>query len=228
MVEQGGLGDSVYGYAFRNADQLLADYRRAAELTSGVDRLVFRLAEGWIERLALRGEAEARGEEDLPARYYELRDEWMARAVAALADSVEASRKVIVWLHNDHARYGNFPAASWDSIRSTGGYLREWYGDAVFSIGFFIGRGTIADNARRPRTVVPMPEDGLEAYLARGPMTYLVLRGNRDPEVMTWAATDLPCLRMGIDTLRLTPAREFDALLYVDSVSVPDYRMPSG
>jgi erythromycin esterase len=226
VPQHGGLGDSIYEYAYRNAERLKADYHRAAELTSGTTSLVFRLAVGWIDRLAMRGEAEVRGDGRLPGRYFELRDEWMARAVSALADSTGPRRKVVVWLHNDHARYGRFPAASSDSIRSTGGYLRDWYGGRVFSVGFFMRRGSVADNARRPRAMAPIPSDGLEAYLSRGPVTYLVLRSNRNPEVMRWANAEQPYLRMGLDTLSLTPAREFDALIFVDSVSVPTYQIP--
>ena len=44
--------------------------------------------------------------------------------------------------------------------------------------------------------------------------------------IREWAATEQPYLRMGLDTLTLTPAREFDALIFVDSVSVPTYRLP--
>lgn len=86
--QHGGLGDDVYRYAHRHADSLRAEYRRAARLTSGSTRLVFQLTEGWIDRLAIRGRAELEGVDSLPGRYYELRDEWMARAVSALADSV--------------------------------------------------------------------------------------------------------------------------------------------
>jgi erythromycin esterase len=224
LPQHGGMGDAVYQYAYRNADSLKAEYRRGAELTSGSSRLIFRLAEGWIDRLATRGRAELEGAESLPGRYYELRDEWMARAVSALADSGGTQRKVVVWLHNDHARYGRFPSAS-DSIRSTGGYLREWYGDDVISVGFFLGRGTIADNARRPRGVLPIPDEGVESFLARGSATYVVLRGNSDPAVTEWASSERPYLRSGLDTLTLTPMREFDALIYVDSVSVPNYQI---
>lgn len=226
VPQHGGLGDSIYAFAYRNAERLKADYRSAAELTSGPTSLVFRLSMGWIDRLAIRGEAEARGDGRLPSRYFEIRDEWMARAVSALADSIGPRKKVVVWLHNDHARYGRFPAASSDSIRSTGGYLRDWYGAKVFSIGFFMRRGIVADNARRSRPLVPIPSDGLEAYLSRAPATYLVLRSNRDPEVTKWANTEQPYLRMGLDTMTLTPAREFDALFFVDSVSAPTYQIP--
>lgn len=222
MAEHGGLGDDVYRFAHLHGDSIRSAYGRAAEVAPAADRLGFRVAQGWIDRLALRGSAELTGAEELPGRYYELRDEWMARAVASLADSAGSSRKVVAWLHNDHARYGRFPSAT-DSIHSMGGYLREWFGPAVVSVGFFLGRGEIADNARRPRTVAPIPTGGIEAYLARAPATYLVLRSNSDPEVRQWAATEQPYLRMGLDTMTLTPIREFDALVFIDSVSVPTY-----
>lgn len=72
--QDGGLGDSVYRYAAENAESLKADYRKAAQLTDGWQRWVFRLAEAWVERLALRGAAEIAGREQLPGAYYELRD----------------------------------------------------------------------------------------------------------------------------------------------------------
>ncbi len=225
LPQHGGMGDSIYRFAFENADSLKAGYRKAADHTDGSTRLTFRLAEGWIDRLATRGEAELAGRDRLPGRYYELRDEWMARAVSALADSIGPARKVVVWLHNDHARYGRFPSAS-DSIRSTGGYLREWHGQEVFTIGFFLGRGHVADNSHRRRRVADIPADGLETFLRRGASTYLGLRGNDDPDVRAWASSEQAYLRSGLDTLTLTPAREFDALIFVDSVSVPTYRMP--
>lgn len=224
VPDSGGAGGEVYRLAHGAAPELLADYRAAAEATEGLPRWTFRLAEGWVERLALRGALEAEGGDQVPGRYYELRDEWMARAVAAHADSLGAPRKVVVWLHNDHARYGRFPIGG-DSIRSTGGYLREWYGDQVLSVGLFLGRGTVADNSRRPREVVPLPAGALEGFLGRAPGSYLVLRGNADPGVREWAAASHPYLRMGLDTLEMTPAREFDALFYIDSVGVPDYRV---
>lgn len=224
----GGAGDTLYRFAYDHADSLKADYARAAALTQGHTRWMFRLAEAWVDRLALRGRAAREGSERLPPAYYELRDEWMARAVAAHADSIDGPAKVIVWLHNDHARLGDFPAATGDSIRSTGGFLRGWYGPELFSLGLFFGRGQIANNARRARDVVPLPPGSLESFLAVAPTSYVVLRGNADPAVRDWADASHPYLRMGLDTLSMVPGREFDALIFVDSVSVPTYNLGGG
>lgn len=219
----GGLGERLYQYAYENEEPLRHDYRRAAALTDGHASWTFRLGEAWVDRLALRGEAEAEGTGEIPTAYFQLRDEWMARAVAAHTDSIGQPEKVIVWLHNDHARLGRFPAATGDSIRSTGNYLREWYGAEVLSVGLFFGRGEIADNARRVRAVAPLPPGSLESFLAVAPQSYVVLRNNRNPDVQRWARAQHPYLRMGLDTMRIWPGREFDVLMFTDSVSSPTY-----
>jgi erythromycin esterase-like protein len=176
-----------------------------------------------VDRLSTRGQAELEGASEFPVRYYQLRDEWMARAVSALADSIKGSRKVVVWLHNDHARYGKFPVAS-DSVRSTGGYLRQWYGSQVFSVGFFMGHGVVMDNGRNLRSVATPDPAGVESFLGAGSAaSYLILRGNSDVKVREWAGAPRPYLRMGVDPLTLVPANEFDALIYVDSVQPPSY-----
>ncbi len=129
---------------------------------------------------------------------------------------------------NDHARYGRFPAASGDSIRSTGSFLRERYGPELLSVGLFFGRSHIADNARRTRAVAPLPSGSVESFLAVGRQSYLVLRDNRNPEMREWASAPRPYLRMGLDTMFLEPGQEFDALIYIDSVNVPTYDLRGG
>ena len=226
VPDEGGLGDELFTWTALHADSVREVYAAAAESTAGWERQVFRLADGWVERVAERGRAEAAGAE-ISARYYELRDEWMARAVAALADSVAGRRRVVVWLHNDHARYGRLESPS-GPIRSTGGYLREWYGDDVFSIGVFMGAGEIADNGRNVRSTSMAPDGGIEAFLSQtgADVAYSILRGSRPRELESWATAPRPYLRMGLDTLRMTPREEFDALLYVDTATVPSYDIP--
>ena len=124
------------------------------------------------------------------------------------------------------ARYGDLSVNS-QPHRSTGGYLREQYGDAVYSIGLFMGRGRIADNRRKVREVAALDPRGVEGFLnsTDSPASYLVLRGNTDPVVREWANEIRPYLRMGLHTERLVLADEFDALLYVDHVGPPDYEI---
>ena len=112
-----------------------------------------------------------------------------------------------------------------DSHRSAGSYLRESHGDEVFSVGLFMGHGTIANNGRKIREVAVPDPDGIERFLGAldASASYLVLRGNSDSVVQEWASTDRPYLRMGTRPLTMVPAKEFDALLYIDHVGPPDY-----
>ena len=227
VADSGGLGDEAGPWLLEHGAAAAAAYDSAAALTTGWDRWAFLLGRGLVERLDARAQAEAAGEEEAPAAFYEKRDEWMARAVAALADSIAGPRKVVVWLHNDHARYGRF-ASGRHEVRSVGGFLREWYGDDVYSIGFFMGRGTIADNGRRTRDVGPPPQDGVESFLAAAGHRagYLVLNGSQDAAMRAWADSSRPYLRMGITPMELVPSAEFDALFYIDSVGPPTYSFP--
>ncbi len=217
----GGKGDDLYAWAYTNRADLRALYLQAADQTSGWEQWTFLLTTGWIDRLTIRGKAEMENA-NRPGRYYELRDEWMARGVAAHADSIDTARKVIVWLHNDHGRYGKIDGSG---ARATGNYLREWYGDAVYSIGFFMGEGTIADNGRTEREMkVPEPggiENIMQATGAEA--SYLILRNNNNKEIKKWAGNKQPYLRMGITPMTMVPADEFDALIYIDKVKPPNY-----
>jgi erythromycin esterase len=220
----GGLGDEIHAWAYQHADSARALYRTAAASVDPWARWVFRMSQGWIERLAVRGAAEAVGSTDRPIDYYQIRDEWMARAVSALADSIAGPRKVVVWLHNDHGRYGDFSIGT-GQVRSVGGMLRDQYGSAVYSIGLFMGPGQIADNGRNTREVASIEAGSIEDFMSRagGDASYLVLRDNSRSEIKEWADSLRRYLRMGLDPQALVPSDEFDALVYVRQARLPDY-----
>lgn len=199
---------------------------QGAALVRGAPRLALRLDAAMLERLTLQREATLAGQE-LPQRAYALRDEWMARAVAFLADSMGTRRKVIVWLHDDHARADSLTTPAGPTL-STGGWLARWYPGETFALGFLMGEGKVADNSRRERDVPATPPDGLERFF--GDLTseagYVVLRGATDPALRRWSAMEAPFVRAGLSIGRLTPARAFDAMLFVRRVTPATYRLP--
>ena len=148
----------------------------------------------------------------------------MARAVAAHADSIGTKRKVMVWLHNDHGRYGNIDS---HGGKATGQYLRSWYGDAVYSIGFFMGAGTITDNGRTAHSIETPEQGGIESFMHSDARTasYLLLRDNPLPEMQAWMNNPQAYLRMGLKPHTMVPANEFDALFYVNRVDPPNYQL---
>jgi erythromycin esterase-like protein len=157
----------------------------------------------------------------MPAQFYEIRDQYMARSVLRHA---EGGQRVMVWLHNDHARYGNFAFGDL-SIRSTGGYLRELAPGRTYSVGFLMGGGTVANNSRRPMQVAPVDSGALEWHFKQAGRTTAFLSLTASREMRDWAQREFAYSR-GNEVLRMRPGLEFDALVYVDSVSPPGYRIP--
>lgn len=177
-----------------------------------------------LARETLRSEALAAGT-PTPARFYEIRDEYMAQSVLRHAGIGTArEQKVVVWLHNDHARYGQFAFGDL-SVKSTGQYLRELAPGSSYSVGFLTGGGTVANNSRRPMQVATADSGSIEWYFkhTRLPAAWLSLTASS--EIREWASREFAYSR-GDEVLRITPGEAFDALVYVDSVSVPSYRVP--
>jgi erythromycin esterase-like protein len=154
----------------------------------------------------------------VPTAFYEIRDEWMARSAAQLL-AADGRRKIVVWMHNDHARYGKWAQGD-VQIRATGQFLKQMFPDDVYSIGLLMGSGAFADNSRRERSVVEPPPGSIELLFAeaKNPVTLLRLSGSRNESLRRWAEAEHPYVRgTAVATMRL--AAEFDALLYFDKVS---------
>ena len=216
--------DPVAAWARAEGDAARALYDSAARRSEGSTRWTLEGANAFVGRLQARAAADpATGV--APRRFYGSRDEWMARTVAWLADSGAAPRKVIVWLHNDHGRYG-----AWDTpagpVASAGALLRKWYPDDVYSIGFLMGGGEVADNSRRVREMVALPPDAIERNFAGVAQGYLLLFGRRGARDQGVGGEAHPYLRNGWMVDSMVPGAEFDALMYVDRAAPPHYQLP--
>lgn len=215
-------GDSLRAWVAADGPPTQALVEAAAATVSGAARWTLRSISALLERLSVRASAEEMGVPP-PVGFYALRDAWMARTVQWLADSTGPPRKVIVWLHNDHARLG-----SWDTpsgpARATGGLLHDAFPGMVYSIGLFMGSGTVANNSRQPRPMVASVEGSLEQLLSRPgePAGYTVVRDARG----AWTQRVVPYLRNGLAVDSLVPAMEFDAVFFVATVRPATYRLP--
>lgn len=212
-------GDTLRAWLVENGSQTLALFERAAPRLSGTAHWSMESASALLSRLL------ARVADSSSAAFFAARDEWMARTVAQLADSTGRSRKIVVWLHNDHARYGEWTSPN-GSVLATGARLRARYPNDVFSVGFFMGHGQIANNSRVTREVGPIPPDGIEEMFDRSAFaaSLLTLIG-APPVVASWAAREQRYLRGGLTLDSLRPGLEFDALIYARRVSPPSYRL---
>jgi erythromycin esterase-like protein len=134
----------------------------------------------------------------------------------------DSTRKIVVWLHNDHARYGAWQAGPL-RIRAAGSVLREWMGDDVFSVGLLMGSGEFVDNSRRPRTIPEPPAGSIETVFAgAGHPEGLLPLGWKSSDVGAWADREHAYLR-GDQIFRMRPGQEFDALVWFAKVSPATY-----
>jgi erythromycin esterase len=216
--------DTLRSWLRLHVRELKTLYGSAAAATEGDVQWSLEGASEHMRREMLRFDALAMNEE-VPTSVFEVRDQWMARSIERAA-GVRAGRprkKVVVWLHNDHARYGEWEVGAL-RVRSAGRFLRERFPEDVFSIGLLMGGGSFADNFRRPRPVAPPDTLGLESVFAQAgfPISWLALRGSPNQQVSRWANAWHTYSR-GDVRMRIRPAREFDALVYFDSVSPPAY-----
>ena len=214
--------DSLRPWILMNGPALRAAYDSAAAMVDDPLRQWLRSASALISRELLRS---TDGSGVHPPPFYEIRDEWMARNILWAADSQGTQRKVVVWLHNDHARYGSLAGPS-GPVRATGSFLQEWRPEQVYSAGFLHGAGQVTSNSRRILAVSEFPAGSIESTLLPLPhaAAFLDLRSGPD-WFRTWGAAEHLILRAGMTVERLRPAVEFDALFWVRSAHPPSYRL---
>ncbi|NND72569.1 MAG: erythromycin esterase family protein [Rhodothermales bacterium] len=226
VADSGGLGDDRYTWATENLGAISKTYLTAAEMTEGWTRWVFKASTAWAERLASRGRMILE-DKPRPAEYFQIRDNWMATLTEAVADSIFGQQKVVLMLHNDHARYGLFRNGE-HQIQSAGGLLRNTFGADVFSIGFFMGGGIIADNGRTRHNIDTDSLGSLERFFSAQTSTtgYAVFRNNSNKHIRQFADSVQSYSRMGLYRQTMVPANEFDAVFYINEVRPPEYRIP--
>lgn len=157
--------------------------------------------------------------------YAEERNRGMAENVRFLAEELFPDRRIIVWAHNTHVRHASeaIPVNPdvWPSVpaRDMGSWLRDWYGEALFTIGFYAYRGTAADNSREVYEVPEATPAHLEYRLARAGYRVSFV----DLERQGWAAIEQTLRFNGRHDQRMVPADQYDALILIADVGPPHF-----
>jgi erythromycin esterase len=159
--------------------------------------------------------------------YAETRDRGMADNVIFLAERLFPNQKIIVWGHNYHLRYDNgsiapraevFPGVA---ARSMGGWVRERFGSAVYTVGQYEHEGRSVDNARVPYDIAPAPDGSLERRLgaAGSPPSFVDLKTAASLPGFAWFAQPIAARFNGQHEQTLVPVRQYDAVLFLGRVS---------
>lgn len=158
--------------------------------------------------------------------YAEARNFGMAENVRFLAEGLFPDSKLIIWGHNTHVRHAseeiplNPEGGTRAPARDMGSWLHDWYGDELYTIGFYAYRGTAVDNAREPYAVEPATPSHLEYRLARAGYRLgyfdLARQGN-------WTAAPQVVRYSGRHDQEIVPARQYDGLVLLVDVSPPTF-----
>ena len=197
------------------AAERLQDERRALQSLEAARPVVVDLAIRELKSRARYVETLAGG--DAPSiATSELRDEGMADNLDFVLDVLHPGKKVIVWAHNTHIARDT---ASATVQRGMGSWLASRRGAETYTIGLYMGWGIAARNDRVRYEIKPAADDSLEAILAAGGWRLAFTDLARAP----WARERLEGREWGVSTVPIVPASAFDALIYVDAVTPPEY-----
>jgi len=150
-----------------------------------------------------------------------VRDEGMADNLDFLLKEMYPGRRLVVWAHNFHiAKEPYFP----EGPRAMGSWVAERRGAEVYTIGLYMGRGVaMLNNRSRYEIVAPAP-DSLEAIMASAGWraSFVDLSDPRTP-ADSWRRMPLRARDWGTAPVTLTPAKTYDGLIYIDTVTPPEY-----
>lgn len=145
-----------------------------------------------------------------------VRDEGMAANLNFLLDTLYPGRKVIVWAHNNHIAYDKGPG----KFTSMGAHLARKRKDELYTIGLYMGRGAAAQNDGAHYAIAPAGAGSLEAVLANGGWKYSFVDLKADAKA--WPNLPMNVRDWGTAAEVITPARSYDGLIYIDTVTPPD------
>ena len=152
-----------------------------------------------------------------------IRDEGMADNLDFVLDKLHPGRKVIVWAHNFHIAREQREV---EEPLVMGEFVHKRRGSEVYAIGLYMGRGVAASNSRQRYGIAAPPEGTLEAILAAAGRRMGFVDFSRVAEASgpRWMFEPIVARSWGTNRMVIVPARTYDAVIYVDTVTPPEYR----
>jgi erythromycin esterase len=152
-----------------------------------------------------------------------IRDEAMADNLEFLLDHPYAGRKIVAWAHNTHVAKSRHGA---EQPESMGAWLAKRRDPAeVYSIGIYMGHGVASTNLRKPYEFPPPEEGSFDAVLANGGWRVSFVDFSRASAVpgADWMFSPIAAREWGTQAITLVPAATYDGVIYVDTVTPPEY-----
>ncbi|MFZ6710282.1 erythromycin esterase family protein [Undibacterium sp. TC9W] len=155
--------------------------------------------------------------------YTEMRDQRMAENLNFLADTVYPKKKIIVWAHNFHI------ANDWADkahAKTMGVWMAEKRRKEMYTIGLYMGRGVLGSYGKESYTeIAAPPAGGMESVLANGrlKMSFIDFSQAKPDASNSWMFTPGHARYWGMTPEAITPAKAYDAVIYIDNVTPSEY-----
>ncbi|MDL2354632.1 MAG: erythromycin esterase family protein [Pseudomonadota bacterium] len=150
-----------------------------------------------------------------------LRDLGMADNLDFLLDRLYPGRKVIVWAHNAHVTYQRPTNAT----QSMGAFVAQRRKAEVYTIGLFMGRGAATLNNRVKYQIAAPAAGTFDAVMTNAGARYAFVDfSTAMPAAETdWMFAPIVMREWGTNATTVTPASAYDGVLFIDTVTPPDY-----
>ncbi|MEL7447922.1 MAG: erythromycin esterase family protein [Pseudomonadota bacterium] len=150
------------------------------------------------------------------------RDAGMALNLIALKEEIYPDDKIIAWAHNAHLRHrgtGFVPDGNMGKL------VHDQLEAQMYTVGFYMYRGTHAFNDREIRTILPPLNRSLEAIFYSRRLRWLFLDLENAPATAghEWINEETPTWAWGEFQTTLRLAEEYDGLFMIDTVAPPSY-----
>jgi erythromycin esterase len=161
-----------------------------------------------------------------PPRSVERRDIGMANNVNFLLDSLYPDKKVIVWAHNFHIRKDGQAVAP-SRLHNMGSWVAVLRRAETYTVGFYMYRGTAANNYRQVYSVLtPREANTLETILYRARLRYAFYDVAGEPQTAgsQWLWDLTSALDWGINKESMVVRDQYDGIVFIDTTNPPKYR----
>ncbi len=162
---------------------------------------------------------------------YIIRDKQMAETIKFIKEVLFPGQKIIIWSHNCHIQkdleavailpYGNYYAGT-----NMGNWLYQTYAKEMYAIGSLAYRGHI--NYGKVQDIIITKDECIEAilYHARKKHFFIDLSQQTEVKGNSWIfqqVTQSYIHRNDPCDIQYIPKDQYDAILFIDTVSEPEY-----
>jgi len=154
-----------------------------------------------------------------------IRDKGMADNLIYLADNVYPEEKIIVWAHNFHIRHNNQIIPEYFELKTMGYWLSQYFESEIYTVGLYMYRGEAAMNNGETYSIQPASSGSLESifYRTRRKYCFLDLSLQQLNNCSLWIFEQITAKSWGTNDLRMILTEQYDGILFIDTVSPPQY-----